>query len=213
MSQDRFTAALAGQVLGAAAARAEMLTSIVETARSIFVAEAASIALLDEPASQFVFEAVAGRGADTLVGSRFTAGEGLAGAVAQNGEPLIVDDLIRDRRFARDVAEDTGYVPSAMMVAPLLRDERTLGVLSVLDRGATGRTGLQELQLLVTFADQAALALDLTAAARRAAATLEAADEELAQIARLARRLQALSPERRAAGARLLAALEELLDR
>jgi GAF domain-containing protein len=208
---DRFQAAIAADVLAATSARAELLQSIVEVARAIFVARAASIALLDAGAGDFVFDAVAGEGAGTLVGTRFPSGEGIAGTVVQTGDPVIIDDLSQDPRFARDLAAGTGYVPSAMMVAPLLRGERTLGVLSVLDRGASGRSTLQELDLLVHFAGQAALALDAGESARRAAALLEGADEDLAAVATLARRLEALSGERREAGLALLRALGVLL--
>lgn len=211
MSDDRFTAAVAAEVLAASGRRHELLQSIVEVARAIFLAEAASIAMLDEAADQFVFEALAGRGED-MAGARFKAGQGVAGAVAQSGEALIIDDLSGDPRFARSVAERTGYVPSAMMVAPLLRGERTLGVLSVLDRGDTGRSGLQELGLLSAFADQAALALEMGEAAQRASALVEGAeDAQVAAVGRLVRRLEAADVERREAGNRLLAALDDLL--
>ena len=44
---------------------------------------------------------------------------------------------------------------------PLLRAERALGVLEVLDRRERSRTPLEELVLLELFARQAAIALDL----------------------------------------------------
>ncbi len=56
-----------------------MLQSIVEVARSLFAAEAASILLLDEEANELVFDAVAGKGSRELLGDRFPAGEGVAG--------------------------------------------------------------------------------------------------------------------------------------
>jgi GAF domain-containing protein len=211
MSEDRFVAAIAGHVLAAAGARREMLASIVAVAQRIFLARAASIALLDEGHGDFVFEAVAGEGEASLIGARFPFGQGIAGVVAQTGEAAIVDDLARDPRFARDVAEQTGYVPNAMMVAPLLSGEETLGVLSVLDRGETGRSSLQELELLAAFADQAALALALGDAARRAAGVLGEGGEDITAVAALAGRLDGLEGERREAGVRLLAALNVLL--
>ncbi len=55
-----FREAIAGRELAAAGARRELLQSIADTARAIFIAQAASIAVLDEPAGDFVFEAVAG---------------------------------------------------------------------------------------------------------------------------------------------------------
>ena len=50
-----------------------LLQSIVEVARSVFSAAAASVFLLDEDTDELVFEAVAGEGADSLVGQRFPA--------------------------------------------------------------------------------------------------------------------------------------------
>ena len=49
-------------------------------------------------------------------------------------QPLVLDDVQSDPRFARDVAEKTGFVPQGLMAVPLLADERALGVLQVLDR-------------------------------------------------------------------------------
>jgi GAF domain-containing protein len=182
--------------------RRELLQSVVEVARAIFLAEAASVAVLDPETDRFVFAAVAGAGSDDLVGTGFAAGQGLAGTVAQSGEPLIVDDLANDTRFARAVAERSGYVPNAMMVASLLRGEDTLGVLSVLDRGATGRRPLQELELLQRFADQAAIALEATSSAVPVAPSVVAALEQ---------RLRSVPDARRRSAEHLLAALEELL--
>jgi GAF domain-containing protein len=207
----RFEAAVAAELLAAADARRDLLQSIVEVARAIFLAQAASIALLVDSSQDFMFEAVAGYGAERLVGMRFPAGQGVAGMVAQTGEPVIIDDLAGDPRFARDLASETGYVPQAMMVAPLERGERTLGVLSVLDRGRTGRTALQELELLAAFATQAALAVDVGETARRATDLIERAPAQLGVVARLAERLDSLPPARRDAGLRLLADLDALL--
>ena len=163
MTGERLQAAVAGEVLAGAEAGVGLLQSIVDVARAIFVAKAASIALVDEEAAELHFAAASGEGREAVLGLRFPLHQGLAGSVVMTGEPLIVDDLTRDPRFARAIAEDSGYVPSAMMLAPLLHGERTLGVLSVLDRGRTDRATLQELELLVTFADQAALAVNLEA--------------------------------------------------
>jgi GAF domain-containing protein len=214
MSEDRLRAAVAGEVLAGAGDRETLLQSIVDVARAIFVAQATSIALVDEAAAELHFAAAAGEGRETVLGLRFPMHEGLAGSVIMTGEPLMVDDLTRDPRFARRIAEGSGYVPTAMMLAPLLRGERTLGVLSVLDRGRTERTTLQELDLLVRFADQAALAVGLGEAAQRAAGVLEGeADNDAGAVARLAGAVGALEGERREAALRLVADLAALLER
>ncbi|MEU9716273.1 GAF domain-containing protein [Streptomyces sp. NPDC047976] len=138
---------------------AELLQSVVDTARAIFGAQASSIMLLDAAADELSFEAVSGQGQEFLVGRRFPAGRGIAGWVAASGEPMVVDDLRDSIAFDRDIAESTGYVPDALMAAPLIRGDRVLGVLEVLDPSPQARSGLPELDLLGLFARQAAVAL------------------------------------------------------
>ena len=209
MTQDgELRAAVAAGVLGSEQAHAALLQSIVEVARAIFGAQAASIFLLDEDADELVFEAVAGEGEGELVGRRFPSGTGVAGWVLVTRQPLALDDLGKDRRFARDAAESTGYVPRALMAVPLLHDERALGVLEVLDPPAESPFGLEEMELLGLFAGQAAIALDLLQRARRAKAVLDGGDDALAAVARLT---AALAGREDDAGLRLLAALEAVL--
>ena len=100
----------------------ELLTSVVTVARSVFGAAASSIMLLDEPAGELVFAAVAGQGEDSLVGRRFPADRGIAGWVAATGEAMIVDQVSANAVFARDVAESTGYVPESIMAAQIAHE-------------------------------------------------------------------------------------------
>ncbi len=102
-----------------------------------------------------------GEGEDTLVGRRIPGAAGIAGWVAQSGQPLVVEDVASDPRFAVDEARRTGYVPKGLMAVPLLRDDRVLGVLNVLDRPERRRFSVAEMDLLGLFANQAAVALDL----------------------------------------------------
>ena len=74
-------AAVAAGVFGTDEAFRALLQSTVETARAIFHAKASSAFLLDEETDELVFEAVAGEGADTLVGRRFPSSTGVAGWV------------------------------------------------------------------------------------------------------------------------------------
>jgi GAF domain-containing protein len=198
-------AAVAAGVLGSEERFRELLRSVVEVARAIFRAKASSVLLLDENSSELVFEAVVGEGEETLLGQRFPAGTGVAGWVLATRTPLVIEDVARDPRFAKEVAEDTGYVPEGLMAVPLLHDERALGVLEVLDRQA--KFTLEEMELLGLFAAQAAAALDLLQRAREAEAALGGYGR-LAVVARVAAALQSRDDE---AGTRLLAALEDVL--
>jgi GAF domain-containing protein len=205
-------AAVAAGVVGSDESYRALLAAIVEVARSIFGAKASSILLLDEGTQELVFEAVVGEGEDTLLGTRFPAGKGIAGWVLATRTPLVIEDVQQDPRFAKDVAEDTGYVPSGLMAAPLLHEERALGVLSVLDRPEQSLFSLQEMELLGLFANQAAIAVDLLLRARHAERLLDSdQDEELGVVARLAAAVDALEDERREAALRLLRELAATL--
>lgn len=138
-----------------------LLQSVVEVARAIFGAAASSVFLLDEAVGDLVFQAVAGEGSDFLVGTRFPADRGIAGWVVASGQAMIADDLAGTTPFARDLAESTRYVPQALMAAPLMSQERILGVLEVLDPAPQSRSSLSDLDLLSLFAGQAAIALQV----------------------------------------------------
>jgi GAF domain-containing protein len=204
-------AAVAAGVVGSEESFRALLAAIVEVARSIFGARASSILLLDLEAEELVFEAVVGEGEDELLGMRFPAGKGIAGWVLATRTPLVIEDVRTDPRFASDVAEGTGYVPSGLMAAPLLHDEEALGVLEVLDRPERSLFSLQEMELLGLFANQASIAVDLLGRARRAERVLSADEDELAVVARLAAAVDSLEGERREAGLRLLRELADTL--
>ncbi len=184
----------------------ELLQSIVDVARAIFGARASSIFLLDETTDELVFEAVSGEGAGDLVGRRFSSATGVAGWVVASRQPLVLEDVQQDPRFAREAAESTGYVPDGLMAVPLLHDERVLGVLEVLDRPQRTRFTLVEMELLGLFATQAAIALDLLSRSRRAKAALEGREGAVARLAAALERI-----EDREAADRLLTALADVL--
>jgi GAF domain-containing protein len=208
--KSELNAAVAAAVVGSEASHRALLNAIVEVARSIFGARASSILLLDEESDELVFEAVVGEGENELLGMRFPAGKGIAGWVLATRTPLVIEDVRTDPRFASDVAEGTGYVPSGLMAAPLLHDEDALGVLEVLDRPEQSLFSLQEMELLGLFANQASIAVDLLQRARRAERVL-AEDGELTVVADLAAAVAALEEEQRASGVQLLGALAKTL--
>jgi GAF domain-containing protein len=209
MDEGGFRAAVAAGTLGSEGQHRALLQSIVDVARAIFGAKASSIFLFDAEAEELVFEAVAGEGEGDLVGTRLPASTGIAGWVLVTRQPLVIDDLASDPRFARGAAEQTGYVPNAMMAVPLLYDEDVLGVLSVLDPPAGTRFGIAEMDLLGLFAGQAAIALDLLQRARRAHEILADDRSTAAVVARVAAALERRDDD---AGIRLLAALESVLE-
>ena len=210
---DELKAAVAAGVVGSEESFRALLQSVVEVARAILGAKASSIFLLDEEADELVFEAVAGEGAETLVGKRFPSSTGVAGWVLVTRQSLVIEDVSQDPRFSKDVAESTGFVPKGLMAVPLLHDEQVLGVLEVLDRPARSQFSLVEMDVLGLFANQAAIALDLLRRARKAEKVLAESGEGSDVVARLATTVDGLQDEQREAGLKLLEALDEVLKR
>jgi GAF domain-containing protein len=213
MTSGELQAALAAGVIAAEREQRELLRSIVAVARAIFRARAASVFLHDAESDQLVFEAVAGEGEGSLVGTRIPSGTGVAGWVLTTREPITINDTETDARFSREAAERTGFVPTSLMCAPLLHEDHALGVINVLDRPLRPGFVLEEMDLLGQFAHQAALALAQLQRARRVERVLSGTADETRAVARLARALARPASEATAADrVALLDALARILE-
>jgi len=212
----------------------ELLTRLADAARAAFGAPACSIAVVDETAGELVYRAAAGVSADQVVGTRLRLGVGLGGFAAASGQTLAVDDVTRDPRFAADVAARIGYVPRSLLVTPISRGDRVLGVLSVLDR--TGPPGPAALDLATRFGVAAAGLLELegtlgdlgrllfdaaarvveserpdVASALRHVAATTGPDEDLAAVVAAVAEARRMGPAERAVVERMLEGVGALL--
>lgn len=137
-----------------------LLQSIVDTAARIFNAAAASILLVNEKEQVLEFKVAFGASNRDLVGLKFPMDKGIAGYVVMSGQPLSISNVRQDARFNQDFAKSTGYIPNSILATPLLAGERIIGVMEVLDKVNEASFGIQDMELLALFAQQAALAID-----------------------------------------------------
>ena len=141
----------------------EMLAALVVTARGVFQAATCSIAVVDGERGELEYRVADGATATEIVGFRLPLTTGIAGFVASSGQGIAVDEVERDPRFAREVAERMGYIPHSMIVVPIFHGDETRGILTFLDPGGPV-AGLEALTLAGRFASVAAGALALGAA-------------------------------------------------
>ena len=141
-----------------------LMEGIVRTAAGVFDAAACSIALIDRITGELVYQSSWGAGAHEIVGVRLPPGTGIAGAAVESGHAEAVDTR-NDPRFATRIAEGTGYVPYTMLVAPLIRGDEPIGVLSLLDRRDGGLYGQADSARAMLFAELAVTALDVAPSA------------------------------------------------
>ena len=112
------------------------LAALCAALRAVTGAAAVSVAAATDDG--VAYQAADGVGSDVIVGTTLTDGRGLASFVAASGQSLSISRVESDPRFARDVAERSGYVPTSMLLVPVLSVEGDVaGVISVLDRAST----------------------------------------------------------------------------
>ena len=114
----------------------EPLVALCSSLRTRLGGAACSVARLDGSALEYV--AADGAGAAEIVGTRLDGGRGVAGFVVASTQSVYLDEVTADPRFARDVAESTGYVPTGILAVPVVGTSGILGVLTVLDPSDRG---------------------------------------------------------------------------
>jgi GAF domain-containing protein len=139
-----------------------LLNSIVEAAARIFGAAAASILLVNEEEQVLEFKVAFGPSERDLVGTKFPLDRGIAGYVVMTGQPIATSNVTQDARFDQAFAKSTGYVPNSILATPLLSEDRIIGVMEVLDKIDAASFGMHDMELLGMFANQAAMAIDLS---------------------------------------------------
>lgn len=143
----------------------DVLHSITQTAHDLTGAAACSIAMLDRETEELKFVAATGPGTDAVLGMRMGAHEGIAGWALASGQAISVGEVSQDPRFARDVAEATGYIPQTIFAIPLETQTGAVGVLEILDADPerSASAGLADDQTVSTvvaiLANQAAIAI------------------------------------------------------
>ena len=151
------------------------------------------ILLLDEETKKLYYRMQRGLSAKYAEEMRMSLGEGIAGTVAQTGEPMLLEDLSKDPRTARpDLVSAEGI--KGFVSIPLKAKDKVVGVLNVASHEA-GRFGADDVSLLNSIGDylgtaieQARLYAGLARAGERYRALLQhaltAQEEERKRIAR-----------------------------
>ncbi|MBI5166686.1 MAG: zinc-ribbon domain-containing protein [candidate division NC10 bacterium] len=136
-----------------------LLEKIVLSIAAVMGVEIVSIMLIDKETQEMVIKAATGLPDEVVKTTRQKVGQGIAGWVAEKGEPLLIHDIEKDPRFAK-LASDAKYKTKSLLSVPLFTKSGVIGVLNV-NCKATGETfNEHDLELLTTFSSQAAAAIE-----------------------------------------------------
>jgi signal transduction histidine kinase len=138
--------------------RAEVVLGLVAGyARELAGADLATVAVPTDD-GELAIEAADGEGAERVRGVRFPVEGSVAGEVLRTGKVVVLADATADERTGQPLVGLGGVGPA--LFVPLSAEGRAFGTLAVAN--ATGGPGFREadVQLLETFAEQAAVALE-----------------------------------------------------
>lgn len=138
-----------------------LLNLIVSSATEVVSAEAASLVLIEPPDSdQLKFVISVGGAGEEVKEYRYKLGEGIIGWVAQEGRPILSQDVSEDSRWSSIIAEDTGFPTKSIACVPLTVKERTIGALEALNCLTKPSFNKDDLALLSAFAGFAASTIE-----------------------------------------------------
>jgi GAF domain-containing protein len=111
-----------------------LLDQILHNALGVLRAEDGSLLLLDHDTGELVFVLVHGNIRSELQGYRISGDRGIAGWVASQGEPLIVNQPRQDYRFSLEVDHTFNFVTRSILCVPMISRNRLIGVIELLNK-------------------------------------------------------------------------------
>jgi diguanylate cyclase (GGDEF)-like protein len=136
-----------------------VIESIMAKIQQLIPSEAWSMLLVDEESQELTFELALGEKGKDVASFRVKMGEGVAGWVAQTGQPAIVNDTASDARFTGKFDSQTSFRTRSILCAPLISRGRTIGVVEIINRRG-GRFTRPDLSLLMMLVEPCAIAIE-----------------------------------------------------
>ena len=137
-----------------------LLTAILERIKAIIPAENWSLLLIDPQTGELYFAVIVGLAPETVKDIRLKPGEGIAGTVAQTGQPIFIPDVDQDPRFAARVDTQTGFDTRSIIALPLIVRGEVIGVFEVVNVAEERFFREKYLPHLTILADYVAIAVD-----------------------------------------------------
>lgn len=143
-----------GTAINSELERNQVLQRVLDHAIELLECTQGSIMLLNEETQELSIEVACGLPDEVVNSVRLRLGEGIAGRVAKSGKPLLLHRGEQHRE-----SRSSGEKTSALSV-PLLVRERVTGVINISARRDGSDFTEEHLHLLVTMANQAAIAIE-----------------------------------------------------
>jgi putative nucleotidyltransferase with HDIG domain len=137
----------------------EIRKRAIEAATRLLDTETGSLLLIDRESGDLFFEVALGEHGERLKEVRLKRGQGIAGWVAEHGEPVVIHDVNSDERFFKGADEKSSFVTKNMVCAPVKTKEKTLGVLQAVNK-KNGSFDDADVEILKALSNQVAVAVE-----------------------------------------------------
>lgn len=139
----------------------EILNIVMEKVSELLSPRNWSLLLLDDETRELKFEIVVGEGAEKIKDLRLRLGEGIAGWVAREMEPILVEDVSKDPRFSNKADQLSDFTTRSIICVPLVARGECLGVIELVNKVDEKASFVEEdLLVLRTVADYTAIAIE-----------------------------------------------------
>ena len=137
----------------------QVLELIIETATKMMSAKASSLLLVDQKTKHLYFKVATGDKKDDVKKYELPLGQGIAGHVAETGEPLLIPDVRKDPRWFKEISESIGFQTRSIVCVPMKIGGEIIGVVEIIDKTDGTPIRKTDIKLLTVFADLAAMAI------------------------------------------------------
>ena len=138
----------------------EVLRAIMSKVEELLNPGNWSLLLMDLEGQSLRFELAFGEGSDVLLGGTLKLGEGIAGSVAESGEPLLITDVRKDPRFCGKFDTMSSFETHSLICVPMKSNDRVMGVIELVNKFEEQPWGEDDMYALETIAEYGAIALD-----------------------------------------------------
>jgi len=149
-----------GKAITSASTMKQVLQAVMEQVASVFAPSNWSVLLKKEPSGDLVFVSVTGTAVEALQNKVLPRGQGIAGWIAENAQPLIIENVQTDSRFDPSMDAESGFVTRSIIGVPLKTRTKVFGVIELVNKLDGSPFSPYDLKLLTTIADFAAIALE-----------------------------------------------------
>lgn len=138
-----------------------ILENVMSISKKVMNADASSLMRIDEKTNELIYQVAQGSVGEKLKKEvRLKMGQGIAGTVAEEGKPLLLEDAYTHPKFFRGNDEATGYRTKSMITVPLKVGNRVTGVAQVINRLDGKPFDQDDLELFLALSSMAAIALE-----------------------------------------------------